>query len=253
MAILERTLDRDGSLFWILKGMRGLLSVPAIILTISMIGFAGLARESGVDWIHATFMTFTIWALPAKIIIVGAITAGLTLPAAALAVALSSVRLMPMVVALMPELRTPRSSKLSLLALSHFVAITCWVFAMEHLPSVPRDKRTVFFAGFAVTLTLLNTVVVAVAFNLMGQFPPIVTGALAFLTPVYFFLSLFGSAREASGRYGLFVGIVLLPPAHWIAPDMDILLAGIAGGVLAHLMALGAARRSRSRIEDGPR
>ncbi|KHJ54320.1 AzlC family protein [Aureimonas altamirensis] len=218
---------------WFLRGMRGILSVPALILTVSMVGFAGLAREAGIDWLHATFMTFAIWALPAKIIVVGAITAGLSLPAAALAVALSSVRLMPMVVALMPELRAPRSSRWSMLFLSHFVAITCWVFAMEHLHAVPRDRRPLFFAGFAVTLTLINTMVVAIAFNLMGHFPPLVAGALAFLTPVYFLLSLFGSAREASGRYGLFVGMALLPVAHWLAPGFDILIAGIVGGLIA--------------------
>ena len=74
---------------------------------------------------------------------------------------------------------------------------------------------------------------VAIAFNLMGHFPPLVAGALAFLTPVYFLLSLFGSAREASGRYGLFVGMALLPVAHWLAPGFDILIAGIVGGLIA--------------------
>ena len=69
-----------------------------------------------------------------------------------------------MVVALMPELRGPRSRKGTLLFLSHFVAVTSWVFAMERLRSVPRDCRTSYYAGFAVPLTLLNTVIVAVVF-----------------------------------------------------------------------------------------
>ncbi|KAA0971232.1 AzlC family ABC transporter permease [Aureimonas fodinaquatilis] len=213
--------------------MSGIASVPAIILTISMIGFTGLAREAGLDWMQTTFMVFSIWALPAKIIIVGSIAAGLSLPAVALAVCLSSMRLMPMIVSLMPELRTPQTSKWKLIVLSHFIAITCWVFAMENLRYAPREKRLVFFAGFALTLNFLNLVVVASAFHLLGQFPPLVTASLAFLTPVYFLMSLFGSAREHAGKYGLFIGMALLPIAHWIAPDLDILVAGIAGGILA--------------------
>jgi predicted branched-subunit amino acid permease len=220
---------------WFRVGARGIFSAPAMILTLSMVGFAGLARDAGVTWLHASFMTATIWALPAKIIVLGAIAAGASLPAAALAVALSSVRLMPMVVALFPEMRGPKTRMGTLLFLSHFVAVTCWVFAMERIGNVPREHRTAFFAGFSVTLTSLNVIVVAVTFNLMGQLPALATGALAFLTPIYFLLSLFGTARETSGKLGLLTGMVLIPPANYFFPSFDILIAGILGGILAFL------------------
>ncbi|MFD2239021.1 AzlC family ABC transporter permease [Aureimonas populi] len=220
---------------WFLKGARGIFSAPAMILVLSMIGFAGLARDAGISWTHASFMTFAIWALPAKIILVGAITAGASLPATALAVGLSSVRLMPMVVSLVPRLRAPRTRTRTLLILSHFVAITCWVFAMERIDRVPRESRVPFFAGFAITLTVVNTVVVALLFNLMGQLPGLVTGALAFLTPAYFLMSLFGSSRETTGWLGLLTGMALLPPANWLFPQFDILVAGIVGGILAYV------------------
>lgn len=218
---------------WFLRGALGILSAPALILTLSMIGFAGLARDAGLTWLQASFMTFTVWALPAKIIVVGAVTAGATLPAAAVAVALSSVRLMPMVVSLVPRLRGEHTRKRTLLFLSHFVAITCWVFAMERIDRVPREARVPFFAGFAITLTTVNTVIVALMFNLMGQLPALVTGALAFLTPAYFLMSLYGSSTQAASRLGLLTGMVLLPPANWLFPQLDILVAGILGGLLA--------------------
>lgn len=225
-----------GSRYWALRGVRGIFSAPALILMMSMTGFAALARDAGLTWEQATFMTATIWALPAKIIVVGAVTAGTSLPAAALAVALSSVRLMPMVVALVPEMRAPGTRTRTLYFLSHFVAITAWVFAMERFSSVPRVHRATFFAAFAITLTAINTLLVAFTFNLMGQLPALATGALAFLTPAYFFMSLFGSARDTAGRIGLFIGMALIPPANWLAPQVDILVAGIVGGVLAYLI-----------------
>lgn len=218
---------------WFLIGMRGIFSVPALILTLSMIGFAGLARDAGLDWAQASFMTATVWALPAQIIVLGAVTAGASLPATAFAVGLSSVRLMPMVVSLVPQLRGPQTRISTLIFLSHFIAVTNWVFAMERIGDVPRERRAAFFAGFAVTLTVVNTLMIALIFNLMGQLPALATGAFAFLTPVYFLMSLFGTAREVSGRLGLLTGMALIPPANWLYPQFDILIAGIVGGLLA--------------------
>ena len=80
-------------------------SMPGLILASAFVGFAGLAREAGLTLAETVFMTGVVWALPGKVVLVGAILSGASLPAAALAVALSSVRLMPMVVALVPEMR----------------------------------------------------------------------------------------------------------------------------------------------------
>ena len=85
-------------------------------------------------------MTVMIWALPAIIVLIGAIKSGATIFAAAFVVTLSSVRLMPMVVALVPEMRTPRTRPWVLYLLSHFVAVTSWVMAFQHFPGVPRSS-----------------------------------------------------------------------------------------------------------------
>lgn len=221
---------------WILMGMRQVVSAPALILIVAHLGFAGLAREAGITWTQATFMVATIWALPANLILLGAVTAGLSLAATALAVAFSSLRMMPMVIALLPDLKGPETRRSTLLFLSHFVAVTAWVVALEKLPSVPRRHRTHFFGGFAITLTLINTTAVAFAFNLMGQLPALATGALAFFTPVYFLTSLYGSARESSARLALLTGLLAIPLAHWLTPGFDILTAGLVGGVVAFLI-----------------
>lgn len=109
---------------WYFRGLRAAFSVPALILASAHIGFAGLAKEFGFSLAETMFMIGIVWALPANVVLVGAVASGASLWAAAFAVALSSVRLMPMVVALVPELRTERTRKWVLYLLSHCVAVT---------------------------------------------------------------------------------------------------------------------------------
>ncbi|MEQ9177538.1 MAG: AzlC family ABC transporter permease, partial [Nitratireductor sp.] len=134
--------DGAGPWRWFLRGVAASFSIPGLILASAFVGFAGLAREAGLTMAETVFMVGIVWALPAKVVLVGAILSNTTLLAAAFAVALSSVRLMPMVVAIVPEMRAPTTRKWVLYALSHFVAVTSWVVALERFPTVPRHRRT---------------------------------------------------------------------------------------------------------------
>lgn len=218
---------------WFGRGARNIFSIPALLLISSFIGFAGVAIESGITIGQAVFMTLTIWALPAKVVLIGAISAGSSIAAAALAVALSSVRLMPMVVALLPELKGTRSRKITLLLLSHFVAVTAWVMAMEQLRHIPRDLRTSYFAGIGTILVLTNSVVVALIYLLSAGFPPFLFAALFMLTPMYFLTSLWRSSREQAGKAALLGGLLIFPVMHAFAPGYDLLLTGLTGGAFA--------------------
>ena len=124
--------------------MAMIFSIPAFILMTAHVGFAGFASENGVSLLQATFMVATIWALPANIVLIGAISGGYSLIGAAVAVALSSIRLMPMVAAFIPEMRGPKTRRITLLLLSHFIAVTAWVMGMERFRHIPRDMRVSF-------------------------------------------------------------------------------------------------------------
>ena len=67
---------------WFFKGARGIASLPAIILMSAFVGFCGFAVEAGIPLGETVFMTGMIWALPAKVLLVGSILAGVSLPAA---------------------------------------------------------------------------------------------------------------------------------------------------------------------------
>ena len=213
--------------------MRGIFSLPAIVITLSFVGFAALTAEAKIPVEQVMFMTGIVWALPAKVILVGSMLSGAHIATAFLAVTLSSVRMMPMVASLVPEIRTSRTPTWLLLILSHFVAITAWVFAMERVPAVPRGGRVAFFAGFGVTLTFVNVLLVGLVYGAVTEFPPIVSGCLFFLTPVYFLTSIWISARHRVIYWALGMGLGLGWFFAVIAPEYDILLAGVIGGTLA--------------------
>ncbi len=220
---------------WYLRGARMAVSVPGLILASAFIGFASLAKEAGLTLAQTLFMVGMVWALPAKVVLIGAILSNASMPAAAFAVALSSIRLAPMVVALVPEMRGPRTSRWMLYFLSHFVAVTSWVLAMERLRGVPRNMRTSYYAGLGPTLVLVNMAVVAVVYVLADSIPSLVSAVLFMLTPMYFLTSLHSSVRERAGHVAMALGIILGPFLHMVVPGFDLLGAGLIGGGLAFI------------------
>lgn len=239
----DPTAAKKGRATWFWRGARGAFSIPGLILASAFVGFAGLARDAGLTLAQTVFMTGVVWALPGKVVLVGAILSGNSLPAAAFAVALSSVRLAPMVVALTPELRGPRTPNWVLYALSHFVAVTSWVLAMERVSQIPRSMRTSFYAGLGSMLVFANMGVVALVFVVAGRLPPSVSAALFFLTPLYFLTSLWGSARERAGQVAMVLGLALGPVFHLLLPGFDLLVTGFLAGFAAFGLHLWGKRR----------
>jgi hypothetical protein len=231
--LMEENRDEGTGAEWFLTGMRGIVSLPAMILMLSFVGFCAFTAQAGAPLEQVIFMIGAVWALPAKVILVSSIMSGANLLTAFIAVTLSSIRLMPMVAALVPEIRTERTPTWLLLVLSHFVAITAWVFAMERVQAVPRQHRVAFFAGFGITLVLANMALVAIVYRFVAEFPPVLAGCLFFLTPVYFLASIWSSARHPVIYVALAIGLVAGPLFYWLAPEFDILLAGAGGGTLA--------------------
>lgn len=224
-----------GSRTWALRGARAAVSIPGLILVAAFIGYAGLARESGLTLTETLLMSALVWALPSIVVLTGAMASGVGLVPASIAVALASVRLMPMTMALVPNLRVEgRTKRWHLLFASHFVAITAWVFAMRNLPDLPRPARLPFFLGFACTLTSSVSIITGISYVLVEETPPMVAGGLFLLTPVYFLCSLWTAARLSVDKAAMIVGLGLGPVFALVAPEMDLLLTGIVGGCLAY-------------------
>ncbi len=238
-----------GNLGWFFTGMRGIFSLPAFILMTSYVGFSAFALESGITRGEAVAMTLGIWALPAQMILIGTMLSNAHIAASFIAVTLSSIRMMPMVASIMPEMRTKKTPLPVLLFVSHFIAITSWVFASRHLRDVPKPHRVAFFAGFGMTLTLTNTLIVGVSYGLVSQFPPVIAGALFMLTPVYFISSIWASAVQPVVKIAFVIGIVAGPTLALVAPGFDVLIAGIGGGTVAYLIDRHRRRKLSAKSE----
>lgn len=226
--------DHSGSLYWYRKGGMAALSIPGLVLALSFVGFAALAKESGFSLWQTVFMVGVVWALPGKVVLIAAVSGGAALPAVALAVSLSSVRLMPMVVSIIPEIRTPKTRMWVLYALSHFVAVTSWVIAMHNFRDVPRESRTAFYFGTGSVLLVGTMTVTALVFLAAANMPTSVSAAFFLLTPMYFLTSLWSSARESAGHWAMVLGLALGPAFHYFSPKFALLAAGVLGGIIAY-------------------
>ncbi len=225
----------DPAHLWALRGVRGVFSVPAAILLASMAGFGVLCRESGLTLGQAVFTTAAVWALPSQVVLVGAIAGGASLATAAIGVALSAVRFVPMVASWAPLVGARKMARWQVLVLSHFVALTSWVVAALRLPKLPPEARLPYFTGFAVTLTASGTLVTGSSFVLAGTLPPVLAGLLFFLTPIYFLTALTASARLTAERLALALGLALGPLFRLLGLPLDLVWVGLAGGTLAWL------------------
>ncbi|MEP3047583.1 MAG: AzlC family ABC transporter permease [Roseibium sp.] len=222
---------------WAARGARAAISIPAFILTAAFVGYAGLARETGLTLAETLAMTGLVWALPSVVVLTGAISAGMGLIPAGIAVALASVRLMPMTMALMPLIKVPGKTKnWHLLLASHFVAVTAWVYAMKNLPDLPREGRLPFFVGFGGAISTFVFCMTGIAYLLVERMPDIVAGALFLLTPVYFLCSLWGAARLNADKAAMIAGLAFGPLFFLCFPGLDLLWTGLVGGTIAYLV-----------------
>ncbi len=230
----SQALISKSQAFW--QGAKVVFTLPGLMLSGAMIGFAGFAVEVGLSRFEAVLMAGMIWALPSQLILIGSIFAGAALPATFLAVALSAIRLMPMTAALVPEIKNPKTPTWLLLILSHFVAITAWVYSMDKTRELPRNVRVSFFAGAGGCIWAFNTAVIGISYGIVSDLPLMAIGALFFLTPVYFLMTLWRSARDYSIYIAMVFGLILGPVFAQIWPEIDILLAGVVGGSLSTLI-----------------
>lgn len=221
---------------WFVEGMKGLFSLPGFILMSAFVGFTALAFQSGLSRGEAAFLTLFVWALPSQMIVVGAISSGMGVLTTFVAVSLASMRMTPMVAALVPEIRERKTSSAILLFLSHFVAITAWVYTLKRVQDIPREGRLAFFAGLGITLTVVNTIIVFSLYGVVADLPPIAAGTLYFLTPMYFLMSIWESARQKVVYWALLLGVAIAPLSHALVPSMDMLVTGLAAGTVAYII-----------------
>jgi len=137
---------------WYRRGLRASAALPAVILAATFIGIGSVCADYGMPLAWALLATLLIWAGPAHLILVGGLGSGASWVALALTVGLSSVRLLPMVVSLLPYLRLKDRHPLIAALCAHMVAISIWVEGLRLLPQVDAEGRVPFFLGLGTGL-----------------------------------------------------------------------------------------------------
>lgn len=219
-----------------LRGLLGAPSVPVLVVFVTFVGFGALAHDVGLDIFQAIFVSATVFALPNQVVLVDSAAKGAGLAAVAFAVALTSVRLLPMTFSLFPVMRSGRAPRWAEFILSHFVAITVWLESMRRLPRLPRALRVPYFAGFALVMLVGLMAATAFGYVLSANVPPAIAAGMVFLTPIYFFLSLIETARNNADKTAIVAGAVLGPLLFTVLPGLDLLLTGLVGGTAAYAL-----------------
>jgi predicted branched-subunit amino acid permease len=213
-----------------IKAFRDPPLAPATVLCFSFIGFGVLCHGAHIGLAPSLYTTLFIFALPAQVVLVDQIVRDVPLWTAALAVAFTGVRLLPMTVSLIPHLRAGRRlSWIDYLA-AHFVAVTMWIESMRRIPFLPRGMRLPYYFGLAVILVGVSFIGTVAGYMVADYLPLTAAAALVFLTPAYFFLGLLGNCRRTPDYAPVVLGLCFEPLAAMIAPSFDLLLTGLVAG-----------------------
>ena len=212
-----------------------LTSVFFLVLAGTYVGIGALAHDYGFSVWWLALSSVIVWASPAQVIAISTLGGGSTLFEAAIAVSLSGVRLFPMVVALLPLVREPipRPPVAPLLLPAHFTSVSMWVESLRLLPGIAREQRLAFCNGLS--LAYMGT---AVSFGFVGYYlaarvPPLLAGALLFLTPISFLMSTVRNSRQFVDRLAFVLGLIIGPVLAYYDVGLDLLWTGVAGGLLA--------------------
>ncbi len=227
--------------FW--QGTRRGVQTPGFILTLTSIGFGALSHAAGLSLFNTLAMMAVFFALPAQVVLADQISHGASVISGSFAVALTGVRLLPMSVTLIPYLTEQRARLWQTLLAAHFIAITAWIEGMRWVPPLPQQLRLPHFIGIGMSLLLATMIGTAVGFLMAGVLPTNVARVLPFLSPIYFLVSMMHGARTPSDHLSILAGVVIGPLAYLVAPELDLVLAGLVGGTIAHF--------GTKRLRDG--
>jgi predicted branched-subunit amino acid permease len=208
-------------------------TILSAVLFVTYIGIGALAHDTHFSLAWALLATLLVWAGPAQIILISTLASGASVVQSAIAVTVSAVRLFPMVVAVLPMMRTPQTKRRQLVLVAHFTAVTLWVECYRFLPHVPRERRIAFVHGLGSGLALIGLVATAIGYELAANLTQTFGSAILLLT---FLFSTARNSRELADGLALGLGLALYPLASLLDSGLDILISGVAAGTIAFVV-----------------
>ena len=209
-------------------------TVLTLVLFATYLGIGALAHDShfSLGWVLGS--TVLVWAGPAQIILISTLGSGATAVQAAIAVTVSAIRLFPMVVSVLPLMKTDDTKRRHLVLAAHFIAVTLWVECYRLFPMVPRERRIAFTHGLGCGLLTVCMVATTLGYGLAANLPQLFAAAILMLTPLAFLLSTARNCRQLSDLLALLLGLALFPLVAMLHAGVDILISGSTAGSIAY-------------------
>ncbi len=205
-------------------------SVFGLVLVGTYVGVGALAHNYGFSIGWLLLSTLLMWAGPAQVILISALGAGTTPLAAALAVGLSGVRLLPMVITLLALIKRGDTRARDLILPAHLTAVSMWVESLRLLPGVPRAERIAFANGLGLAFMAAAHAGSVLGYYAAASLPPLLTAVLLFLTPMSFLVSTARNSKLLAERLALGLGLVVGPLLAYWQVGLDLMWTGIIAG-----------------------
>jgi predicted branched-subunit amino acid permease len=209
-------------------------SVLAYVLIGTYIGIAALAHDFGLSLPWMLISTVLVWAGPGQVILVTGVGGGANPIETALAIGVSSARLLPMVISLLPLIKRDDTRRRDLVLPAHLTAISMWIEAFRLLPPLPRESRLAYINGLGMSFMLAAQVGGVIGFYLATSLPPLLAAGLLFLTPMSFLISTTRNCRVLADWLALGFGVVLGPLLAYWEVGLDLVWTGLIGGSVAY-------------------
>jgi predicted branched-subunit amino acid permease len=209
-------------------------TILSAVLFATYIGIGALAHDTHFSLAWAMLSTLLVWAGPAQIILISTLASGSSVLQSAIAVTVSAIRLFPMVVAVLPMMRTPETKKRQLVLVAHFTAVTLWVECYRFLPHVPRERRVAFIHGLGCGLMSIGLTATIIGYKLAANLSQTLASAILLMTPLAFLFSTARNSRTLADVLALLLGLVLYPVAALLNSGLDILVSGVVAGTIAY-------------------
>ena len=217
-------------------GARAAFCAAGAVNSASFVGFGALLNSVGYGLFDGLLTVPFMWALPGQVVYIDGVMKGLSVFAIFAAVTATAVRLLPMTVLVLPKARMPGGARWLDFLLAHFTALTMWIMATALIDGIERPKRLPWLIGLGSTLMALNAISTVVGYELASRLPVPVAMAMVFLTPAFFGLSLIAGAKHKADYLAILFGAVLGPLAYRVAPQFDLVIAGLIGGTAAFVI-----------------
>lgn len=218
------------------EGTRTSFSPAGMILFITFFAYGALVSGSNLPLEVGIGLTIFVFAIPGQVVLVDEIARGSSLITAAIVTTFTAIRLLPLTVSMLPVVRNKTTPKWMEVVICHFVAVTVWTQSMMVLPTLPREQRASHCLGFCCGLMVLVTIGTCLGFYAAHMLPKNIAAATLMVTPIYFFLSLFNTAKVIVEKLAFAFGTIIAIPLIFMVPNFSLIGSGLIGGTLAYLI-----------------